>query len=104
MAWHTSGGLSLQYLERPNDIPGQYGSVVSSSAYKNTCDAWNKYYPTSVWHQEDSGLKRRGVIAGVEMDVEVMEELPERRGVEVSERHAAHLRRHVSHWGTQASF
>lgn len=103
MAWHASGGLSMQYLERPNEIPNLYASDVATAQYQNTCNDWKAYYPGSVWKQEDSGLRRRETIGGIDMEVEVMDVLPERRAVAVSNRHAAHLKRHVSHWGTQAA-
>ena len=101
MAFHVSDGLSLQFLEVPSEIPALYASDVSSSAYQNTCKAWKDYYPNSVWKQSDSGLRRRELINGIDMEVEVMDEIPERRSAEVEKRHSEHLKRHVSHWGSQ---
>lgn len=95
IAWHVSGGLSLQYLERPSEIPGAYGSQVSGSAYQDTCSAWKKYAPTMVYPQSDSGLKRREVVGDVVMDTIQLEELPERRSVEVEEKV---VRREVKHF------
>lgn len=95
IAWHVSEGFSLQYLERPNDIPGMYKSQVESSAYQDTCTAWNKYAPSMVYKQSDSGLKRREAIGDVVMDVVEVHELPERQPLEVIE---TVVKRKVSHW------
>lgn len=83
MAWHASGGFALQYLERPSEIAGIYGSVVNGDQYKNTCSTWKTYYASSIYKQDDSGLKRRSVDA--------------------SDRHAAHLRRHARSFDARAT-
>lgn len=95
IAWHVAGGLSLQYLEQPSAIPGLYKKQVASSSFQNSCAAWNKYVPKMVYPQSDSGLKRREIINGVEMDVMEMEAFPERRRAEVSE---TIVKREVSHF------
>lgn len=99
IAWHVGGGLSLQFLERPGDIPGAYSSYVTGSDFKNTCSNWSKYAATMPFKQSDSGLKRRSLgndlsVDGVTMKlagaVEVDEMLPRRlvssrrRGIERS--------------------
>lgn len=95
IAWHVSGGLSLQYLEQPSAIAGIYGSQVSSSTFQNTCNAWKQYASTMAYPQSDSGLKRRELINGVEVDMVQLEELPERRSVDVAKNV---VRREVSHF------
>lgn len=96
IAWHVSGGLSLQYLEQPSAVASIYGSQVGSgSAYQNQCASWSKYAPTMAYPQSDSGLKRRELINGAEVDMIQLEELPERRSVEVSPNV---VRRQVSHF------
>ncbi|KAK1574664.1 multicopper oxidase [Colletotrichum navitas] len=52
IAWHVSMGLSVQFLERKDDI----SKVLDLGALAPTCDAWRKYYPTAPWPQHDSGL------------------------------------------------
>ncbi|KAK5088674.1 hypothetical protein LTR05_002894 [Lithohypha guttulata] len=98
ISWHAAGGLSLGFLERPSEIPSMYGNKVNSQAYKNTCSNWKTYAATMVYHQDDSGLKKRETIGGnVELEMEVMDEMPERRALEKTV-----VRREVSHWGNQA--
>lgn len=45
IAWHSEGGLSLQYIERPDLIPGLFSSqvLVKGSEFQETCDAWNAW-------------------------------------------------------------
>lgn len=82
MAWHASGGLALQYLERPSEIAGLYGSAINGQQYKDTCSAWKTYSASSIYKQDDSGLKRRSL--------------------EASDRSAAHLRRHARSFDVQS--
>ena len=105
IAWHVSGGLSLQYLERPDDIPGLFGSVVQGADYAKTCNNWKKYASGSVYKQSDSGLKKREVVGDVQLEMEALETFPERRSAEGAVRAhlVKHVRRQVSHWGTQAA-
>jgi len=91
ISWHAGGGLSLMFLERPTEIPGLYANTVTSSAFTNTCSNWAKYAPSMVYKQSDSGLKRRELIDGIEM--EVLEDLPERRREEAAVK--AHMNQHV---------
>jgi hypothetical protein len=95
IAWHVSGGLSLQYLERPLEIPGIYGSQVADSSFKNQCSNWKQYAATMVYPQSDSGLKRREVVGNVQMDMVELEELPTRRSVQMPKNV---VKRTVSHF------
>lgn len=52
IAWHVSQGLSVQYLERVQDIPG----AMNLNAIKPNCDAWTEYYANAPYKQMDSGL------------------------------------------------
>ncbi|KUJ13129.1 ascomycete fungal laccase from thielavia arenaria [Mollisia scopiformis] len=52
IAWHVSSGLSVQYLERVQDIPG----AMNLAAIEPNCNAWNAYYPTDPDKQYDSGI------------------------------------------------
>lgn len=90
IAWHAGEGLSLQFLERPLDIPGLYQSVVQALPWQNTCTNWNKYAPTAVWKQYDSGLKKRTLSNG--MEVFDLPTLPPRANVD---RRASHAHGHV---------
>ena len=98
IAWHAAGGLSLQFLERPSDIPALYGSAVKGSAYQNTCTNWKNYASGMYYKQSDSGLKRREISDALDMEVEVLETFPERRAIEFSKSVA---RRELSHFGSQ---
>jgi FtsP/CotA-like multicopper oxidase with cupredoxin domain len=68
IAWHASGGLAMQFLERPGDIPaGKY-----AAAGKGQCDNYNSYATTAPFNLlgGDSGLKaRREDMAGYSPDV-----------------------------------
>ncbi|KAK0653156.1 laccase [Cercophora newfieldiana] len=52
IAWHVSQGLSVQFLERVQDIP----RTVPLNAIEPNCAAWTQYYDTSPFKQFDSGL------------------------------------------------
>ncbi|GKT49106.1 laccase [Colletotrichum spaethianum] len=52
IAWHVSMGLSVQFLERKDEIAQE----MDLSSIAPTCDAWRKYYPTAQWPKHDSGL------------------------------------------------
>ncbi|KAK0650008.1 laccase [Cercophora newfieldiana] len=54
IAWHVSQGLSVQFLERVQDIPG----TVPINAIEPVCSQWTAYYETSPYKQFDSGLRR----------------------------------------------
>jgi len=53
IAWHVSQGLSIQFLERVQDIP----RTVPLNSIRPNCDAWERYYATSPFKQFDSGLR-----------------------------------------------
>jgi FtsP/CotA-like multicopper oxidase with cupredoxin domain len=86
IAWHASGGLSMQFLERPSDIP----AASYASAGKSQCDSYNSFAATSPYKLfgADSGLKaRREDMAGYSADVV-------RRSEKSSKRYLSHnLRR-----------
>ncbi|KAK1955884.1 multicopper oxidase [Colletotrichum sublineola] len=52
IAWHVSMGLSVQFLERKDEI----AQAMDLTSLTPTCDAWRKYYPTAPWPKHDSGL------------------------------------------------
>ncbi|TIC91863.1 Laccase-2 [Colletotrichum higginsianum] len=52
IAWHVSMGLSVQFLERGDEIAG----AMDLTSVATTCDAWREYYPTAQWPKHDSGL------------------------------------------------
>ncbi|KAG4440397.1 hypothetical protein IFR05_004137 [Cadophora sp. M221] len=52
IAWHVSQGLSVQYLERVNNIP----TAMNLAAITPNCNAWRNWYPTAPFKQYDSGL------------------------------------------------
>jgi FtsP/CotA-like multicopper oxidase with cupredoxin domain len=54
IAWHVSQGLSVQFLERVQDIP----ATVPLNAIEPNCQRWTDYYATSEFKQFDSGLRR----------------------------------------------
>jgi hypothetical protein len=53
IAWHVSGGLYLQVVERPKDIEQQ----VFPAVVQQTCSTWNAWTSTDFVDQIDSGLK-----------------------------------------------
>lgn len=55
IAWHASQGLSVQFLERAQDIP----TAMDLSTITPNCDAWNSFYSTDPTPQMDSGLRVR---------------------------------------------
>ncbi|KAI8211844.1 Laccase [Colletotrichum sp. SAR 10_86] len=58
IAWHVSQGLSVQFLERSNDI----ASVMKISDIDQTCDSWGDYSANAPFQQTDSGLHRDVVL------------------------------------------
>jgi len=52
LAWHVSGGLYINVLERPDDIKKM---DIDSDNFDN-CDAWDTYTNSNVPDQIDSGL------------------------------------------------
>ncbi|KAK5658990.1 hypothetical protein OQA88_1076 [Cercophora sp. LCS_1] len=53
IAWHVSQGLSVQFLERVQDIP----QTVPLNSIEPICSQWTTYYETSPYKQWDSGLR-----------------------------------------------
>ncbi|KAK2042477.1 multicopper oxidase [Colletotrichum somersetense] len=52
IAWHVSQGLSVQFLERTNDILG----TVKVQDLDDQCSQWNSYSKNAQWKQSDSGI------------------------------------------------
>nr|AAA33591.1 laccase [Neurospora crassa] len=62
IAWHVSGGLSNQFLERAQDLRNSI-SPADKKAFNDNCDAWRAYFPDNApFPKDDSGL-RSGVKA-----------------------------------------
>ncbi|OAA56354.1 laccase [Niveomyces insectorum RCEF 264] len=60
IAWHVSGGLAVNFLERPGDLRAGI-SASDKSVFDTQCANWNTYYPSEdPDHQDDSGLRIRG--------------------------------------------
>ena len=55
IAWHASQGLSVQFLERKNEIQGKIGST---DDFFKGCDEWDDYWfpGNHPYNQTDSGL------------------------------------------------
>ncbi|KAI1177040.1 multicopper oxidase-domain-containing protein [Nemania sp. FL0916] len=55
IAWHVSGGLSVDFLER---VPEQKKliSPADAAAFRNECKAWSQYFDNSGLMKIDSGL------------------------------------------------
>ncbi|KAI8235613.1 Laccase [Colletotrichum sp. SAR 10_96] len=52
IAWHVSMGLSVQFLERKDEI----AHTMQLEELQPTCKGWKDYYPTSFYPKHDSGL------------------------------------------------
>jgi len=57
IAWHAAQGLSVQFLERKDEIEDSIGSV---GGFNRGCRQWNDYWVPGnhPYNQTDSGLKR----------------------------------------------
>ncbi|KAH6646044.1 multicopper oxidase [Truncatella angustata] len=55
IAWHVSGGLSVDFVER-RDEQAAFISEAELTAFEDTCTQWRSFYATSEYQQEDSGL------------------------------------------------
>lgn len=55
IAWHVSGGLSADFVERRNEQAALI-SADDLGAFEETCAQWRTYYSASEYKQEDSGL------------------------------------------------
>ena len=53
IGWHASEGFATQFMERRSEIASTFTDV---SAMEDMCTAWDDYYPTSVYKQDDSGI------------------------------------------------
>ncbi|KAK5661604.1 hypothetical protein OQA88_9704 [Cercophora sp. LCS_1] len=56
IAWHVSGGLSVDFLERANDFRNQIGTA-DRNAFNQNCAAWRTWWATAPFPKGDSGLK-----------------------------------------------
>ncbi|KAJ5653602.1 CAZyme family AA1 [Penicillium lividum] len=52
IGWHTSEGLALQFVERPDEIR----ALVDYKVCKENCDAWDQYQTRKGIVQSDSGI------------------------------------------------
>ncbi|KAI1499873.1 laccase [Biscogniauxia marginata] len=52
IAWHVSQGLSVQFLERRNEIP----EVMDLDSLEPGCTEWEEWIPHNPYQQTDSGL------------------------------------------------
>lgn len=52
IAWHVGQGLSVQFLERVDEIP----ETLELEDLEPVCRLWGEYYPGSECPQFDSGL------------------------------------------------
>jgi hypothetical protein len=59
IAWHASGGLSMQFVERPNDIPA--ATYALSDSFQSQCNKYGAYSDHAPFPLlgGDSGLKVR---------------------------------------------
>jgi len=55
IAWHVSGGLSVDFLERAPDYKSGI-SAADKKIFDDNCAAWRAYEPTSPFHKSDSGI------------------------------------------------
>lgn len=55
IAWHVSGGLSVDFLERANDIRTGM-SQADKNAFNQVCNDWRTYTPQ--FPKVDSGLRK----------------------------------------------
>ena len=58
IVWHVDGGLALQWIERPDDIPAK--EYASKASFQNECSAMAAFEGSgSGKFSWESGLKRR---------------------------------------------
>ncbi|KAL1874014.1 hypothetical protein VTK73DRAFT_568 [Phialemonium thermophilum] len=55
IAWHVSGGLSVDFLERASDLKKNF-TAADTAVFNNNCNAWRAYAPTDPWPKSDSGI------------------------------------------------
>ncbi|KAI1188851.1 laccase [Nemania serpens] len=59
IAWHSSNGLALDFLERASELKAQV-TAAQRRAYEDDCAAWSSYFDgQTLVYQTDSGLKVR---------------------------------------------
>ncbi|KAJ1555735.1 hypothetical protein HK405_013896 [Cladochytrium tenue] len=56
IAFHVSEGLSLQFVERYDDIAGNTAAIGVDSTWNSTCTAWDSYISSTTIDQDDSGI------------------------------------------------
>ncbi|KAL1837545.1 hypothetical protein VTJ49DRAFT_3668 [Mycothermus thermophilus] len=59
IAWHVSGGFSVDFLERPDEL--RQSLQADKSDFERVCEEWREYWPTNPYPKIDSGLKQRWV-------------------------------------------
>jgi Multicopper oxidase len=61
IAWHVGEGLSLQFLELPDQVASEYSDFVTGNAFQDTCKNWvdSADNPENIYAKTDSGLKKR---------------------------------------------
>lgn len=60
IVWHVDGGLALQWIERPDDIPAK--GYTSKQSFQDECSAYNAYEAEGAYRVKttgESGLRRR---------------------------------------------
>ncbi|KAK3358324.1 laccase-1 [Lasiosphaeria ovina] len=58
IAWHVSGGLSVDFLERRADFKAQT-SAADTAAFNSNCNKWRAYFPAQdPFPKIDSGLRK----------------------------------------------
>ncbi|EGS22488.1 uncharacterized protein CTHT_0020300 [Thermochaetoides thermophila DSM 1495] len=60
IAWHVSGGLSVDFLERPDDLRNSIPQH-DKDEFNRVCNEWRTYWPNNPYPKIDSGLKHRWV-------------------------------------------
>ncbi|RYP33276.1 hypothetical protein DL767_004829 [Monosporascus sp. MG133] len=58
IAWHVSGGLSVDFMERVDEQVGQI-SAAQADEFEDQCAAWNDFWADANLEKPDSGLRQR---------------------------------------------
>jgi FtsP/CotA-like multicopper oxidase with cupredoxin domain len=66
IAWHISGGLGVDFMERVSEQSSQV-SLTQRTQFNNECAKWNQYWDASGLSQPDSGLRGKpvGIPSGI---------------------------------------
>jgi hypothetical protein len=90
IVWHVDGGLALQWVERPDDIPAQ--QYTSKPSWKKECSGIKNYFAKggAPLTSGESGLKVRGLETTF---VGLAEDNVVRRSIEGPQRH--YLEQHI---------